>query len=157
MEKSWKWISYAILTSLPLVLNFYHNRRIKSIKQGLQKDDSEYKFIIVTLNNFSCQNHIFKDIICGEKCSATYVKQLVEFFVSAKHTIMICMYLIKLVDLYDAVNESVKRGIEVKFITDPEMMACMRSEVSTWELNGKKLINNVLNMCNRVLISKYKF
>lgn len=60
---------------------------------------------------------------CGkENCMHSNIRNVIKFIDEAKYTIDFAMYIFTVVDIMDALIAAVKRGVNIRIITDEEML-----------------------------------
>lgn len=126
-----KCLALISLTFIPVILEYYSSK--------CRKEITNYTSccLFVTPANIECRQHIFKNISCGNRCSNTYILKIVEFIESAKHSISLCMYLLTLRQIGEALCEAHKKGVIVRYITDAEMAGATGAKVKQLKECGK--------------------
>lgn len=128
-----KWVLFSTITTLPLVLTYYLRKRADS---SLPDENYTYDFIFTTHKNIGCFKHIKFNKPCSNYCSAIQLEKIRRLLLDAKHTISLCMYLITLHDIAYELIACHRKGIQVRIITDYEMIPCGNHMIDTLKKAG---------------------
>ncbi|KAH1008856.1 mitochondrial cardiolipin hydrolase isoform X2 [Dendroctonus ponderosae] len=68
--------------------------------------------------NFCCKPHLISKQECGYICSYTRLERLLRYIGSAKKSISMCMYMMTLQQIKDALISAARRGVLIRFVID---------------------------------------
>lgn len=138
-----KFLSYLGFTFAPLLLHSYYKRKLLSIKENKGNTSSyNYMCIFITPANAYCRQHIFKKNPCRNTCSSNYLQFMVNFINAATESISICVYLLTLQEISEALCNAHMNGVLVRYIGDQEMSTCTGSQINKLKLNGLSFQNS---------------
>ncbi|XP_046994681.1 mitochondrial cardiolipin hydrolase isoform X1 [Schistocerca americana] len=93
--------------------------------------------IFFTDKGVNCRQHIYRCGSCGnEDCSDYKLRRLIKFLQSAKRTLDICIYMITIQDIADAVKTVHSRGVRVRVIAETGMADNKGSKIPYWRKVG---------------------
>lgn len=124
---------------VPIVLLYVKKRKHDEnlLKIQAKLDHYCYNFIFVTNDNTNCVDHIRKQLPCGENCSHNYLQTILNHLSSATTSIVICIYHVTLQSILKELSDAHKRNINVRIITDREMVHHSSSIIKDLRKIGK--------------------
>ncbi|XP_047112931.1 mitochondrial cardiolipin hydrolase isoform X2 [Schistocerca piceifrons] len=97
--------------------------------------------IFFTDKGVNCRQHIYRCGSCGnEDCSDYKLRRLIKFLQSAKRTLDICIYMITIQDIADAVKTVHSRGVRVRVIAETGMADNKGSKIPYWRKVEKGML-----------------
>lgn len=128
MFKSSVIAAYTSLTLIPVVIEFLLWRYQRKTYAISNNDNSYYKCMFTSLNNWKCRQHIYTKMPCGSACSYMMLKDIVDFVSSATESVSLCMYLVTCYEICNALLDCHKQGKKVRVIVDERMWGCTSSK-----------------------------
>lgn len=138
------------LTVIPFLIKYFYKQKIKK--------KSYYEAIFPRYEYHKCREHVNKrnKIKCNDlNCPRKFLDKILDFISSAKASVSICCNHITLQEVKEVLVKMHKQGIQVRIITDKEMLYATRSQNRSFGIVGNIVF--ILYYRSELLLLSFKF
>lgn len=110
-------------------------KRIKNIcsqtkPQDTLRKDLQMSYNFFWMENTECRKHFITKLSCDEKfCSYSKLQYIIDFILTATLSVDLCMYLVTITDIANALVQAHKKGIMIRIIVEEEMTSSSESKI----------------------------